>query len=515
VADARELFGLLEATHPDPYRGIGGKIEFKRRTRDLLRDLPQDGIATADFADRLSTFLARLGDGHTFVSGEGSKWRDPDPWLPIAFTVTRDGLVILGHDIPALVGKRGHRLDAVAGVPIRELADRLSRELTVENVIGAYARLTNVVRSRKLLANLVPEIAEAQTVELRLQSPKGRRVTVSIPFEGSAEPPAQWSEPTRRWSEYQRGDVPYASRFFDHGRVAYLRVGDMMGREGFESMLRTGWGDPQAALADYHRRHELEMPADIEAALRNVPSLIEVGQALLQRMKAEQTEALIVDLRGNTGGVTTTFIVFAQMLYGEAVYGVPFGERFVQVPSPLLLEKYRTTFEDYRKGRGAEIEPGDYRFGEHVDDPAVAREDAVKSWVEAKMSYGNTMQQLGPDPIYTPPRVVALCDAGTFSAGFHAVYFLDQLGATVVGVPPMQSPNAFMEVTPFRLSASKLTGGISNSAHLLLPDDPTATLYPPKHELDASILARYDYDTETSLRWALDLLARQRAREAQ
>jgi hypothetical protein len=75
----------------------------------------------------------------------------------------------------------------------------------------------------------------------------------------------------------------------------------------------------------------------------------------------------------------------------------------------------------------------------------------------------------------------------------------------------MQSPNAFMEVTPFRLSASKLTGGISNSAHVLLPDDPTATFYLPKHEVDASILARYDYDAETSLRWALDLLARQRA----
>jgi len=54
-----------------------------------------------------------------------------------------------------------------------------------------------------------------------------------------------------------------------------------------------------------------------------------------------------------------------------------------------------------------------------------------------------------------------LCDPGTFSAAFQAEFMAHQAGATVVGVPSAQSPNAFMGGTEFVLPESGIKGMVS------------------------------------------------------
>jgi hypothetical protein len=109
--------------------------------------------------------------------------------------------------------------------------------------------------------------------------------------------------------------------------------------------------------------------------------------------------------------------------------------------------------------------------------------------------------------VYRPPKIIVLCDPGTFSAAFQAMFLLHQMGATVVGVPSAQSPNAFMEGTEYTLPESGIKGLISNGMQMFMPHEPKANVYHPDFEVSYSVFAKYGADTDTSLRYALDLVA--------
>ena len=132
----------------------------------------------------------------------------------------------------------------------------------------------------------------------------------------------------------------------------------------------------------------------------------------------------------------------------------------------------------------------------------------MAAYARDKFSFAPRLAALNGEPIFTPKKVVVLCNPATFSAAFHFMFYLHELGARVVGVPSAQSPNAFMEETDFRLPESGLGGSISNSMQLFLPGDPHATVFHPDFEIDRSISAKYDFDRNAAVRYALDLLAK-------
>ena len=80
------------------------------------------------------------------------------------------------------------------------------------------------------------------------------------------------------------------------------------------------------------------------------------------------------------------------------------------------------------------------------------------------------------------------------------------MGAEIVGVPPGQSPNAFMDMTRFELTHSHLGGSISNSVQMFRPDAPAASVFPVDHALDWEAAARFGFDDDATLRLALALV---------
>src|ERR1051325_270059 len=132
--DAKTFVQLLEDTHPDPYSNLGGKIAFKRKAQQLIKDIPADGISVPEFTDRLGAFLAPLKDGHTRVRGSRERWSDPSPKFAVQFEVVSDGLLISSFDLPELKGTRGYKLVAVNGHTIDQLLDRMPNEVATENV---------------------------------------------------------------------------------------------------------------------------------------------------------------------------------------------------------------------------------------------------------------------------------------------------------------------------------------------------------------------------------------------
>lgn len=510
--DIKTLVQMLESSHPDPYINMGGKVEFKRRAFDLTRSVPPDGLTVPELQARLGRFLAGLRDGHTFINaGNNDLWRDTSFWLPVDFAVVSDGLIVIDSDLAQLEGCRGCRLVGVNGRPIRDLIAMAAREFAAENNIAAYKKLSNTVRSFKFMKNFFPELDRAAGITYNLESPEGRRLNRAIPWD--ARSPAElkewWMKKFSALAGSLGPDSMFYSRFNDSPRAAYFRVATIMGREAYEMAYREGVADAREMMASYYRSQKKEMPKDPEAALRGIPSFFDTGRKLLQEMKDHKTSRLIIDLRGNGGGWTSSVFPFFHMMYGDTYYGRRSRARWVTVESELYLRKHNATIEEWRKKTGdPDFEVGKYRFDEESEAPAEKkRQEAVQGYLKKGYSFARTLESLGAQPVYTPKVVVVLCDPDTYSAAFHAMFYLKELGAKIVGVPSSQAPNTFMEVTPFTLPESGIGGSISNSAQIFLPDDPGANVLRPDFEVDFEILKRYKFDSDTTLKYALDLIA--------
>ncbi len=510
LADAQRLVELLELSHPDPYTPVGGKVAFRRSAAALMRSLPTGDTEPSQFRDLLDGFLAQLSDGHTHMEREAVSWYAPPDALPLDFDVTEDGLHVLAADIPEMKGTRGYRVLGVAGISIDELAKRWARLSPAENRFHAYAQLRRVLTSPTLIARLVPGAASAGQVSLDLLSPVGKRETrtMSIHSGKSAADHAKWIEPAVRVTDVPAKDDPFFFGFIRTDTVAYLRVATIMGREAYEMAFRQGWGDPHAMIDGYYSRKGQTAPADVEAALAGIPSFLETTDALLEEMKKRRTQTLVIDLQGNGGGVTPMVLPFLQQMYGDAYYAHDFPMEFVTVFSQLYLDKFHKDLSALRAERSnPELRLGDYGFEAKEEGTAeTRRKKALEEYAAKKMSFAARLEALKGQPLYTPANVVVLCDEGTFSAAFHFLFFLRELGASVVGVAPGQAPNTFMEVTEFTLPNSRLKGSISNSAQIWLADPRAQTLVPDV-VLTYDLAKQYRFATDAVLQLAVDRIA--------
>ncbi len=507
VKDTRTFVQLLEATHPDPYTNLGGKVAFKRKAQQMVKNVPADGFSVPELADALGLFIAPLRDGHTTVRSVRERWQDPSPRLAVQFRIASDGLLISAFDVPELKGARGSKLIAVNGQTIEHLLDRISAELATENIYGSYTGLVIALRSFKLLKNLIPDLDRAHGVTYTLEMPNGNREERTVSWEGEhAVDPEKWMEKPVRWAGLDHSDDPFYFRIIDGGETAYFRVANMMPREGYEVVVRYHVGNLKEMLEQYYKAHKQEMPADLDEAMRRIPSLFEKSTQLLEEMKRRNAANLIIDMRGNGGGSTPTIMPFFYEMYGDAYFGRHSQAEFLQVKSQLYLQKYNSSVEQERK-KNPDFEIGEYVFS--GDEPGTGEEKRKKKlaeWKERGFSFVPALEALNGKPLYTPKRVFVLCDPGTFSAAFQATFQLHEMGAILVGVPPAQSPNAFMEGTEYVLPESHIHGYISNGMQMYIPSDPKINVLHPDHEVSYTVFKRYDFDDDTSLRYALDLL---------
>ena len=63
-----------------------------------------------------------------------------------------------------------------------------------------------------------------------------------------------------------------------------------------------------------------------------------------------------------------------------------------------------------------------------------------------------------------------------------------------------------MQVTPYTLPESHLTGSIANSTQAFMPDHPGARVLPMDFPATYTVFKRYGFDEDASLQYAVDLL---------
>lgn len=505
-ADLRFFARFLEETHPDPYRAFGGRVGFQIEIRAMLEGLTGTSFTDREVYDLVRSFLARMGDGHSYVQAPRSSADDrPNAYLPVRFRVADDEVFIAEakESHAALIGSR---VRGVAGLDLSGLREAAVTVLPRENDFAAVALAMRLVESESQVRRMLPNAGGH--VQLRLVDLEGAEFVTSVEYSLSRDERARDDWIGKRWDGIPDAASPIVVAEWAERSAGYLGLRTIMAREAFEIMRLAGRTDLEEHLTLYFRRSlHAERPGDLNEAILRTPSICEASHALLASMKRKGLQTLIVDLRGNGGGWSTIMKPLYYMLHGDRFFGsdpVRYATRF----SPGYLRILGTDLATHNEKRGTRYEMGDLLVtGGVVRDAAAARHEWLTALKRESPRCHALLSGLDGRPLYTP-RVFVLTDPSTFSAAYDTVYHLSRLGAESVGVSPSQSADTFVEGTPYTLPNSRLEGAISRTA-VTYPDveekDRALTI---DHPVSFEIFRRYGFDLETEIRYALDLIER-------
>lgn len=506
AADFRCLVQQLEATHPDPYSGFGGKVFFHKQAYLLENELRSCPHTLQQFWDKSMAFLSSIQDGHTYLFSPSHTDRAEQRYLTLGLRCIPDGLIL--NALPALQkALLGSILMGINGKPIDELLAGTAVLYACENLYNRYAIFSRYVADEHFLKQLLPDLKD--TVSLNLRTPQGEEVTLELPLRKEDEMKKEEKAKLPSWDGFPGGQMDY--RFIDPQRkVMMFKTTSIMARDNFEYMYDNMPGDLYRQLEFYYQYHSnKEMPADTLQAIRALPSFSGTFARMLKEMKKNGSESLIIDLRDNGGGWTPIVLATIYQLYGDRYLQTVMGMEFYRIISPLYMNKLETTLEEFNKRHGTDYAFGDYDFDEEgAEETDVPVDTLRRQFVDGCMSsVKDELRAQQGAAVYTPKKVYVVTNERTFSAAFHYAFMLWKMGATLVGVPSGQAPNTFMEQTLFTLPYTRLEGSISNSAQIFLPgkDRRAKTLWPDvmmKYE----DYKKYGFDGQAEIRYLLENL---------
>jgi hypothetical protein len=504
IEDARELAHILESTHPDPYIRGGGKIAFRRRLHQLLNAIPEDGMTRDEFVRLLRPFIAAVGDGHTVIWYDYRVSDRAPGGVPLRFDIVEQSLYVAGvpHEEDRYL--IGALLVSVEGVPLAELCDRQELLQGTEN---RYHTLQLLARPslwyRPFMKDLLPEWEDTSRVSVELQLPSGeiQEIVFDLPVVmGSLHSP-----------ESQVTLPKYGSFHYDfldaEGKTAYLSVNDMLYyREAYEIWALAG-----------------SRPSTEETRAQ-IPSATETFTDLVVEMREAGTEALVVDLRDNDGGLSLMSDILLYFLYGKEdfiaikTYTPAAGGGEIRRYSHLYFESCANeSIEDFNEGRAVPLIEGDYCFDDDfTDDEEKARNLFQESeipafldrWINRSPTFYTEFQSGAYGGYYRPDAILVLVNPRTFSSGFTMARHLYLAGATLVGTPSAQASNCFGEMIMWELDHTRIEGGISGSYFNTFPNDPElGRVLPVHYPLTYETLASYDFDPNAEYLYALEYLS--------
>ena len=508
--DFNYLVKTIEETHPDPYTIFGGKMAFHKKVHDIRNNLPKEGISIFEFYLLLSEFISMLNDGHTFISNP--EQQEPSKkLLPVRLFFYSDALYIRDakNEYKEYLGSK---VTHVNKVPIEVLLERIPSITPCENISGAYVGLRNVLQNCSQMKRLFPEIDSTITLTLLLPEMKPGEINLTYLIHEKMEYQSWVNFPW--WGKAPSKSLPFYYNFIDdEKKVVYFMMLSVIAREAFELMKKYDMDVNPSLNRIYNSYlHGIPIPEDVNEAIQKVPSLTEDFKEMLEEMKINGSTHLIIDLRFNDGGWTPIVIPTLYLLFGDQYFAFDCKAEMNKLISKQYLEKYNTTIDEYNKSNNSSLKVGDYKFGYFMrQDPSLSpekrREKYLSDLKQGNLNWHKDLQDLKGQPIHSP-KIIVVTSPSTFSAAFHYMFLLDEIGdATVVGASPSQAGNSFMECTYFELPNSLLSFSVSNSAQFFYPDDrQKGVLFKPDVPFKWQNAKKYGFNYQSEIMFIYDLI---------
>ena len=461
LQDFDYYFSQMELIHPDPYTAFGGKKGFDVAVKGLRNDLAgRDSLSLNEMQVEMTKLISALHDGHTNVGYPDVPEKVENAWTPLNLKVIPDGIVINGY-APEWECLKGARALEVEGEPLQTALERLDKTVITENRYGLMGKACKALCHNNSLRQLFPRFNK-DSLSMKLRTASGKDTIVTLPFYPNGSKWKAFVEPSED-SRFPKENFEY--RFADKQKQTMV-----MCINAVMSADVPGYQDSKVIVADAFAK-------------------------MLREMKAAGSPRLIIDLRGNNGGWTMIMYAALYELYGERFLKTDLGFHFKTKLSEALLKRDSITLEQFNQMRGTALGLGDY-----YEEPSSI--GSIDVFVCADK---DILKAQNGKPIYTPMEIFVVTDERTFSAAFHFAYMMNKMGATIVGVPSGQSPNTFMELTPFKLPNSGLECSVSNSLQLCYPQDhPKAHVFTPDIQLTYKDYQKYNFSKDAELLYLMD-----------
>jgi len=522
IEDSRQMLGLLESVHPQPYYQGGGKIAFHRRFQRVLAQIPISGMSREEYRGLLSPFVAVVGDAHTHIY--------PDlpldfSGIPLLFYVAEKFLYVAAVVDEEHTDLLGAKLQAVEGIELSELVNRTRRYYGADNhygTLGQLANFENFLLKPAVLNDLIPEWTSESEVNVTLVMPGGSVREIKFPVKTRPNWTLIRPEPQRQLPSLTGREFGWGFVTKDKA-TAYLRVrGMIQNRETYEK--RATYSDVTDDAAElYQSLYSESAPKDLADTIESLPSLTEAYTDLVVQMKDAGTSSLVIDLRTNVGGWAFSADMLIYFLYGkDALIEL---HRRTNVATRKLSKKYFQSDPDQslnelnaaarRAGsRTFVLRENDYDFSDvdRMTNGLLDRQYAqqlVKEDLSLSKTFYSEYASGNHSAYFQPKHIFVVTDIATFSAGFMFAKYLELMGAEVVGTTPSQNTLQMGETVSFELTNSGLTGDISRA--LLILDTThqdvaiSERLLKPDYELTYEKLKMHGFARDSAVYYAIEL----------
>ncbi len=444
IDDVRQLASMLELTHPDPYQHSGGKVAFNRKMQDIIQTIPKDGLTKEEFYRHICPLLASVGDGHTSFWLPFNLNQDSPGGIPLHFSPVDDCLyvdAVIDSSQKYLIGSK---LLTVENIHFKDLLKRQAEIRGYDNKyqLMRYLGYDGSLWYKNLLSHLIPEW-QFGPIKVVLEKPDSSKIELNFqPNTKSVNnlifPETQISLPSTEKSNY-------VYKFIDKDKKTVLLLMENMYtyRETFE-MEQVLQGSLRKGLAEYiyKKYNDSSPPLSNNELVAGLPSATELCRELLEEMKNNQSENLIIDLRRNQGGNAFISTIFYYFLHGKEAL-ISFSDKksiFAKKYSPLFWRQYSgLDISDINKHQPIQLTETDYDFSNYPKEGEnLSREDAVRI-IEDEASTAQTFwkeyRSEKYSGYYRPKNILILCSPLTNSSGYAFMYDHWRGGGKIVGIP--------------------------------------------------------------------------------
>jgi hypothetical protein len=516
VDDVRQMALILETTHPDPYFHGGGKIAFNRRMQNLIRTIPEDGLTQTEFYRHLCPFLASVGDGHTTLWPPFHLDNQSPGGIPLYFQAVEDYLYVAGVIDPEHQHLIGSKLLSVENVSIDDLLKRQARIKGHDNEyqLMRYLGYDGSLWYRKVLAHLIPEW-KGVSIHVVLKNPKGLEIELNLEPNNRGQDNLIMPATSVKLPPTEKSNYVY--RFMDEKKKTVLLLIENMYtyRESFEmEMVLQGSLRKDLANYLYQKYNDAPSPGSTKDLIAGIPSATVLCRELVEVMKRNRTENLIIDLRRNQGGNAFISTIFFYFFYGKEAH-ISFSDKksiFIKKYSPLFWNQYPAwNIDDINKHQPIKLTEYDYDFSGYPEQgDHLSRKESIRI-VEEEASMAATFWQEYKSEDYSgyyrPKNILILCSPLTTSSGYAFMYDHWAAGGKVVGIPSSQAGNACGAWVGFKLNYSCLKGGISHLYITHFRDNPEmGRVFSPDYEMTYENLKTFNFDPNAEILYAMGLI---------